>query len=137
MPYYAKIHFVVVHFPIALLVTATLMEWYQNWRHQVGVATSTWLAIGVVGAWVSVITGILNRNWQLSRGLLDTTELQVLAWRHLLLSISASAIFTAVLVQKLIVKGTLPRWSWLLQGAGLVLLVLSTHLGGLLAHGSS
>jgi uncharacterized membrane protein len=136
MPFYAKSHFVLVHFPIGLLITATLVEWYQVWRRRVATQTLIWLAVGVAGAWLSVGTGILNRNWQISRGLLDSEELQVLAWRHLLLSITATVLFTGCLVQKMTTRTTgLPRWGYALQAFALVLLILSTHLGGLLAHG--
>ena len=34
MPSYAKLHLLLVHFPIALLVVATLLDWYECWRNR-------------------------------------------------------------------------------------------------------
>jgi|ERR1051326_3876364 uncharacterized membrane protein len=138
MPSYARLHLLLVHFPIALLVMATLLDWYECWRNRSNGPTVTLFGIGVLSAWLSVATGLLNRNWQVGHGLLDTDELQVLSTRHLWLSVSASIIFTAVFALKYWNKSApVPRWGYALQAIGFVLLLVATHLGGTLAHGAT
>jgi len=125
-----------VHFPIALLVVASVIDWWQAWRKRVTTATTVLFFVGVGGAWLAVMSGLLNRNWLLANRLLDTPELQTLSTRHQWLSIAAATVFSAALALKLWKKLVpSPVWAHALQVIGMALLVAATHLGGLLAHG--
>lgn len=138
MPTYAYLHFMLVHFPIALLVTATGMDWWQGWRDRVTTSTPLLFAIGVLGAWIAVATGFLNRNWHLARGAFDDPDLHTALLRHQWLSLGASIVFSGVLILKLSKNVERhAKWRHFLQAVGIALLLIATHIGGSLSHGSS
>ncbi len=136
MPWVASVHVLVVHFPIGLLVTATLIDLVRLWRGRDLVVTRLWGTIGVIGAWVACVTGAWNRHWQLTRGLLTGTPAAIVVNWHVALSVAATFMWTLALILKYRRPSSLTtRWMCGLEVSGLGLLLATAHLGGIVAHG--
>ncbi len=138
MEFILKLHPVFVHFPVALLFCAALMDWWIAWRKK-GSCTcvTTFMMLGLMGALASIVTGLLNREWQLSTGLLDDPKLIQIAAQHLWMSVTMAILFTVVLTLKL--RWNHPdqrKWQYGLEALGVVALVITSHWGGVLVHGS-
>ena len=132
----AWLHRLLVHLPIGLLVTATLIRAHARWRRRPGPETTMMLAIGAAGAWLACVTGLAHAYEELRQGEWAESSMQVLALSHLSCSVSAALLFSAVmLLARRRDSGPEPRILPYLEALGLLLLLVTAHLGGLLAHG--
>ena len=135
-PLFGRLHLLVIHFPIALLLTGVLLDWYYAWRKSVSSSTVPIFLLGVIAAWLACATGYVNRQSQLRPGSFIDVEFQTRSYQHLVMAVAASVTFSAVLTLKLSralrSRAKLAYW---LEAVGVVLLAIAGHLGGVMSHG--
>ena len=132
----AWLHRLVVHLPIGLLVTGVLVRAHARWRGRVLPDTRVMMAVGVAGAWLACLTGLVHAWVLLREGGLADPSLRALAIWHLGLSFGAAWVFSAVLwltPRRAADAGA--RLCPYLEAFGTIMLLVTAHLGGLLAHG--
>lgn len=130
-----SLHPLVVHFPIALLVTALALETvgagfrWESWRR----AASSNLALGVMGAAVAVLTGVLAEGT--AKHSFDIE--QVLA-RHEQMGYLVLSLAIAALGWRWATRAAARRWirwvGWGLMAATCAGLAVGAHLGGRLVY---
>lgn len=128
-----RLHPVLVHFPIALLLAAAGLEGLARLRRREGHSESALvcLALGTAGAAVAAASG-----WELAHaaGRGDAT----LFW-HRWAGVAATALAVGALAAGLVVKATRGRWARTYYHLGLLACALAvtagSHLGGTLVHG--
>lgn len=130
MSWIAEWHVMIVHFPIGLLTTATALDGYGWWRGRARAGTASLLVLGTIGAWLACLTGLLIRQQRVSRGIWVGTDMAVVLNVHLALSLAAAALFSVSAILRL--RGRMPL---ALEAGGALVLLVSAHLGGVLAHG--
>ncbi len=130
-------HIVVVHVPLGVLVTAIGMEAYTSLRRR-PLPEMTWLfSVGVAGAWLACLTGLATRAWQARQGILDDLAVRQMTNWHLGLSVMATVIFSMALWLRVRHRSAImSRWMWGMEAVGIVLLLVTAHLGGVLVHGA-
>lgn len=123
----------VVHFPVALLIVATLFKLIALAKPNLAwtKSYSVLLFLGVVGAWAAIYTGNLA-DGEVSRKLCDPTVLK----EHENLSYVSAWIFSAALVFSFLEKtiAKLKFFVFLLLIAGSGFLTYTGHLGATLVY---
>jgi uncharacterized membrane protein len=127
-------HVVLIHFPIALLLTGVAFDLAGQWTRRQALATAAYynLLVAAVATVPTVVTGLLA--WQLQ---LEGARLKGLLLQHLLLAAASTAlIWMSWWMHYQARRGAerpLPahRWPVELLAAGLV--ALTAHLGGFLS----
>lgn len=128
-----RLHPVLVHFPIALLLTALVSELLQGRGTRPGLAVATRLCLwlGTLGALAAAYSG-----WGLSEEVRPGDLLERHRW---LGGATALASVLALVLAELHALGRRPRWRWPLRLVLLlaaVLVGLTGHLGGTLVYGA-
>jgi uncharacterized membrane protein len=130
IPFIARLHPLLVHLPIGILLLAILLDWLSRTRfHLLRPAVRFSFLIGASMAVVSCITGYML-------SLQDDYKADVLSW-HLAMGISTAVISVGLV---LLFNSSSARLNKM-YNAGIVLLLLvisiTGHLGGSLTHGSN
>ncbi len=131
-----RLHPVVVHFPIALLLTALLMETLQMLRRQPKPAATalTCLALGVIAAACAIGSGLANEAYESHGKALAAAIDQHQLWGIITGSVGAAALVGGLLSRALSHKAL--RWVYFgsLMATG-VLTAVTGHMGGSLVYG--
>lgn len=125
------LHPMVVHFPVALLVTTILFEALGHFRkrEELRKAAVYTLVLGLVGTVAAVMTGSAQlENIELATG---TEEFGAIS-AHMKYGYLTFLIFTAFLLVRLRAKAVLPLLA--VGAAGLVAVYLTGHSGGQIAY---
>jgi uncharacterized membrane protein len=127
-------HVVLIHFPIALLLTGVAFDAASQWTKRQALAAAAYynLAVAAISALPVVATGLLAWQFQLGGHRLKGTLLL-----HLVLGATSSAMIW--LVWWLHWRGRrepaqpLPAYRWPLEILAVALVTLTGHLGGFLS----
>jgi uncharacterized membrane protein len=126
-------HVVLVHFPIALFITGVALNWAGRWSRR-GVLTEAGyynLLIAAASTLPVVATGFLA--WQL---LLEGQRLKGLLLLHVVLGCVSGGLVCVVWWLHFRARrpgASPPKYLALIEGAGLIAVVLTGHLGGFLS----
>jgi uncharacterized membrane protein len=125
-------HVVLVHFPIALFITGVAFDWAGRWTRREALAEAGYynLLIAAASTLPVVATGLLA--WQLQ---LEGQRMKGLLLLHLVLGCLSSVLIWAVWWLHFRARrpgACLPRHVVVIEGAGLVVIGLTGHLGGFL-----
>ncbi|MBV8199612.1 MAG: DUF2231 domain-containing protein [Acidobacteria bacterium] len=127
-------HVVLIHFPIALLLTGVAFDAASQWTRQQALAAAAYynLSVAALSALPAVVTGLLAWQWQLGGHRPRGTLLL-----HLVLGASASALIGSVWwIHQRARRAPgqpLPAWRWPLELLAVSLVTLTGHLGGFLS----
>ena len=130
-PLHVPSHALLVHFPAALLPTSFLFDIVVRLEPGAGLARAAalLLGLGLAGGVAAAGTGLLD--WV---AMLPGARRRRVT-RHLLVQAAALAAFAVSLVLRIADAGPIvPAGSVLASGAGLALLLVGDHLGGLLVY---
>lgn len=127
-PLIGRLHPVLVHLPIGVLLTGILLQWlYGKGSHGVSLAViKIVFLVGTVCAWLSCLTGYL-----LSDG--GDYETGLVSW-HMWLGLSV-AFIASLICCKIVLQQTDGLYKVLSIGLP-VLILVTGHLGGSLTHGT-
>lgn len=126
-------HVVLIHFPIALFITAVLFDFVAQWTRRRGLADAAyynllWAAISTVPV---VATGILAWQFQL-----EGQKLKGILLLHLLLAGASSVLIWLVWWLHFRArrgKEALPNYRLSIEFIGILVVALTGHLGGFLS----
>jgi len=126
-------HVVLIHFPIALFITAVAFDFVAQRIKQEGYKNAAYynLLVAAVSTLPALATGILAWQFQLEGQKLKGTLLL-----HLILGLASTAIIWLVWSIHFRARrraGTLPRYRLAVELLGVVLIALTGHLGGFLS----
>jgi uncharacterized membrane protein len=127
LPIIGRLHPVLVHLPIGILLAGILLQWlYNKGSYQVSLSVIKIIfLVGAVCAWLSCITGYtlsLSSDY-------DTSLVFWHKWLGICLAITASVIYIKIQLQQ-------TDHLYLTLSIGLLVLIFATgHLGGSLTHG--
>jgi uncharacterized membrane protein len=126
-------HVVLIHFPIALFLTAVAFDLFAQWTKRPGLADGAYynLLVAAISTLPVLATGILA--WQLQ---LEGQKLKGMLLQHLVLAcVSTTVIWLAWWVHFRARRraGVLPRYRFAFEFLGVGLVVLTAHLGGFLS----
>ena len=126
-------HVVLIHFPIALYLAGVLLDLAGWWLGKEKLAEAAYvnIALAAISALPAAITGLLAWQWQLEGQKLKGTLLA-----HLLAGLTATLLIciTWMVYYRARRKNqALPPIRFLLEGAGVLAVVLAGHLGGFLS----
>ena len=126
-------HVVLIHFPIALFITAAAFDFVAQWTKRTGLADAAYY--NLLGAAISTIpvlaTGVLA--WQLH---LEGGKLRGILLLHLVLASVSSAMIWLVWWLHFRLRERregLPNYLLALELLGVILIALTGHLGGFLS----
>ena len=127
-------HVVLIHFPIALFIIGVAFDFIAQWKGKGTLAAAAYynLLVAAISTLPVLATGILAWRWQL-----DGAELEGTLLVHLVLGIASS--FLICLAWWLHYRArrhpgrSLPFYRLPLELLGVVLVVLTGHLGGFLS----
>lgn len=127
-----RLHPIAVHFPIALITTACLIEFFRAIRRkpQTSPAATTCLAIGAAGACFAAFSGWMNASYETVTS--NTAEIH--RWLGVSLAILSTLLAIIALILRTGIAIRLYRLG-LIIAAGLV--AYGGHLGGVLTHGEN
>ena len=124
-------HVVLIHFPIALFIVGAAFDLLAHWkkRRNLGDAAYFNFVAAAFATLPTIGTGLAAWQWQL-----EGQHLKGLLLFHLLAAAASSTVIWLTLWihyrARKNLQGSLPRGRWLLEGVGVVLLMLTGHLGG-------
>jgi uncharacterized membrane protein len=127
-------HVVLIHFPIALFLTAVAFDYYAQWANDRGVAAAAYLNLlmAAVTTVPVLATGLAAWAWALEGQRLKGTLLM-----HLLLGMASSAFICWTCWIHWRARrnppSALPVYRLPLEAIGVVLVALTGHLGGILS----
>ena len=126
-------HVVLIHFPIALFITAVGFDFIAEWTKRRGLADAAYynLIVAAISTIPVLATGILA--WQLQ---LEGRKLKGILLMHLVLAcVSTLMIWLVWCVQFLARRRAkvLPNYRLALEVLGVVLIAVTGHLGGFLS----
>lgn len=126
-------HVVLIHFPIALFVTAVAFDVFAHWSKSRSLADAAYynLLVATISTLPAIATGIVA--WQLQ---LEGQKLKGVLLLHLALgSISGGMIWLAwwLHFRTRRRKESLPSYRFVIEGLAVVLVMLTGHLGGFLS----
>jgi uncharacterized membrane protein len=125
-------HVVIIHFPIALLITGVVLDFIATLTHREDLALAAYCNFcgALLAAVPAALTGLLAWQWEL-----EGRRLKGILLMHLL-SGSASLVLIAAVwwVHRRFKQpgGELPASRWWLEALGLALVIMTGHLGGFL-----
>jgi mono/diheme cytochrome c family protein len=129
-----KFHLLVLHFPIALLVTAAAAEFWFLLRKAESTSREVRFCV-LLGAASALVTAALG--WLFALGGHGAGMPTTLAWHRWLGTAAATwAIGTAVCFECDVRRGTRSLWSRCLLFLGALLVGLAAHFGGILVNGA-
>jgi uncharacterized membrane protein len=126
-------HVVLIHFPIALFITAVGFDFVAQWTKRRGLADAAYynLIVAAISTIPALVTGVLA--WQLQ---LEGRRLKGILLQHLVLAcVSTLMIWLVWCVQFLARRRAkvLPNYRLALELLGVGLIALTGHLGGFLS----
>jgi uncharacterized membrane protein len=126
-------HVVLIHFPIALFITAAAFDLAAQWTKRQGFADATYynLLVAAVSTLPVLATGILAWQFQLEAQKLKGTLLL-----HLILGLVSSGAIWLIWWIHLRARrrsGILPKYRFVLEIVGVGIVALTGHLGGFLS----
>jgi uncharacterized membrane protein len=126
-------HVVLIHFPIALFITAVLFDLIAQWTKRRGIANAAYynLFVAAISTVPVLATGILA--WQLQ---LEGQKLKGSLLLHLVLGCVSCAIIWLVWWMHLSARRrteALPRYRLAVEFLGVGIIALTAHLGGFLS----
>jgi uncharacterized membrane protein len=126
-------HVVLIHFPIALFITAALFDFIAQWTKRRGVADATYynLLVAAISTVPVIATGILAWQFQLEGQKLKSSLLL-----HLILGCVSSVMIWVVWWVHLRARRraeALPTYRLALEILGVGIIALTGHLGGFLS----
>jgi uncharacterized membrane protein len=126
-------HVVLIHFPIALFITAVGFDFVAQWTKRRGLADAAYynLIVAAISTIPALVTGVLA--WQLQ---LEGRKLKGILLQHLVLAcVSTLMIWLVWCVQFLARRRAkvLPNYRLALELLGVGLIALTGHLGGFLS----
>lgn len=127
-------HVVLVHFPIALLITGVGFDFAGHWmkRPLLAVVAQYNLMIAAVATLPVVATGLLAWQWQL-----EGHKLKGILLQHLVLGLVSSAMIWTVwwILYRANSKaaGSLPAYRLPIEFIAVLMVALTAHLGGFLS----
>jgi uncharacterized membrane protein len=125
-------HVVLIHFPIALFITAVVFDLIAQWTKRRGIADASYynLLVAAISTVPVIATGILAWQFQLEGQKLKGTLLL-----HLVLGSVSSGLIWLVwwLHLRARRRAVLPNYRLALEILGVVIIALTGHLGGFLS----
>jgi uncharacterized membrane protein len=126
-------HVVLIHFPIALFITAVLFDVIAQWTRRSGLADAAYynLLFAVISTVPVVATGILAWQFQL-----EGQKLKGILLLHLMLAAASSVLIWLVGWLHFRARRTakdLPNYCLLIEFLGILIVALTGHLGGFLS----
>ncbi len=126
-------HVVLIHFPIALFITAVLFDLMAQWTKRRGIADAAYynLVVAAISTVPVIATGILA--WQLQ---LEGQKLKGSLLLHLVLGCVSSAMIWLVWWMHLRARRrteALPMYRLAVEFLGVAIIALTGHLGGFLS----
>ncbi|WP_291177989.1 DUF2231 domain-containing protein [Gimesia sp.] len=120
-----------VHFPIALLLTGVVMEFLSRKRPTLTIPAAGLLVTGVVFGWLSAAAGLLSFYTVPAH----TKQAHVLMWWHLGFAVLTLLLFTWIAVKRWKARQVSARHLLLLASlCGAALLVVTGYLGGMIVY---
>jgi uncharacterized membrane protein/mono/diheme cytochrome c family protein len=129
-----KFHLLMLHFPIALVLAAGVGEVWSVWRRNPLLSESVRFCLWL-GALASIPTAGLGWLYAAAGNGVGSPEL-LTAHRWLGTSAAVWLVITAVCAERDARRGVRSRGVRLLLAAGVLIMALTAHLGGLLARGA-
>ena len=127
-------HVALIHFPIALFIAAVVLDGLAAWRKKAAYSTAAFINLSAAAICVfpALLTGVAAWQWQL-----EGQKLKGILLYHLLSALVSSSIillswwmqFRSRREQEIY----LPSWVFPLELVGVVLIMLTGHLGGFLS----
>jgi uncharacterized membrane protein len=126
-------HVVLIHFPIALFITAVGFDFIAEWTKRRGLADAAYynLIVAAISTIPVLVTGILA--WQLQ---LEGRKLKGILLMHLVLACVSTLIIWLVWCVQFLARRrarVLPKYRLALEVLGVVLIAVTGHLGGFLS----
>ena len=126
-------HVVLIHFPIALFITAVLFDFIAQWTRRRGLADAAYynLSFAAVSTIPVIVTGILAWQFQL-----EGQKLKGILLLHLVLAGASSVLIWLVWWLHFRARRTakaLPNYRLLIEFLGILIVALTGHLGGFLS----
>jgi len=127
-------HVVLIHFPIALFLTAVAFDYFGQWTKNRTLAAAAYfnLLLAAVSIVPVVASGLAAWQWEL-----EGQKLKGVLFMHLLLGCLSSVLIWLVFWIHLRVrrhpKDSLPKYRLPIEGVAVLLVVLTGHLGGFLS----
>ncbi len=126
-------HVVLIHFPIALFISALAFDGIAQWRKRRSLADAAYynLMLAALSTFPALTSGILAWQFQL-----DGQKLKGILLLHLTLALTSSVIIWLVWCVHFHARSRariLPNYRWPLEFLGFALIALTGHLGGFLS----
>jgi uncharacterized membrane protein len=126
-------HVVLIHFPIALFITAVLFDFIAQWTRRRGLADAAYynLSFAAISTIPVIATGILAWQFQL-----EGQKLKGILLLHLVLAGTSSVLIWLVWwvhFRARQMAKTLPNYRLLIEFLGILIVALTGHLGGFLS----
>jgi len=126
-------HVVLVHFPIALFLTGVAFDWAGRWARRRALAAAAYynLAAAAASTLPVLVTGLLAWQFQL-----EGQRLKGILLLHLLLGCASSVLICTVWWLHFRARrqgAAASGYLWMVEGAAVVMVGLTGHLGGFLA----
>ena len=127
-------HVVLVHFPIALFMTAVAFDYFGHWTKNRTLAATAYfnLLLAAVTTVPVVATGLAAWQWAL-----EGQKLKGILLMHLVLGLLSSVliwfVFWIHLRARRRSEESLPKYRLLIEAVAVLLVVLTGHLGGFLS----
>jgi uncharacterized membrane protein len=126
-------HVVLIHFPIALFITAVAFDLAAQWTTRRGFADAAYynLLTAAISTLPVLVTGILAWQFQL-----ECQKLKGILLMHLILGCTSSGVIWLAWWAHFRARRraeVLPRYRWAIEFLGVGIVALTGHLGGFLS----
>jgi uncharacterized membrane protein len=126
-------HIVLIHFPIALFISAVAFDFIAQWTKRQGLAEATYynLLVAAISTLPVLATGILAWQFQL-----EGRKLKGILLQHLLLAFLSTAMIWLIWwvhFRSRRREEDLPRYRFAIELLGVGIIALTGHLGGFLS----
>lgn len=126
-------HVVLIHFPIALFISAVTFDFFAKWTKRVALADAAYynLLLATVSTFPVLATGVLAWQFQL-----EGEKLKGLLLLHLVLAILSTIVIWLVWwvhFRSRRRETLLPGYRFVIELAGVVIIAATAHLGGFLS----
>ena len=127
-------HVALIHFPIALFIAAVALDLLGLWTEREDLATAGYinLSLAALSVFPAILTGLVAWQWQLEGHRLKG----LLLWHLLAASCSAAVIWASWWIHYRTRRShgsSVPGWRVVLELAGVLVVALTGHLGGILS----
>jgi uncharacterized membrane protein len=127
-------HVVLIHFPIALFLAGVALDLAASWTRRKDIAMAAYLnlSLAALSALPAALTGLLAWQWEL-----EGRHLKGILLLHLLAAAISVVLIVAVWYahfrQQRQPDARVPTYRYALEAAGVLAIVLTGHLGGILS----